>query len=327
MTGAPDIRALDGVEVFAGLTDRQKAELLVGMTPFAASAGEVLWVQGDPSGPLYVLTAGRVHLSVRVAGEDSAPLPDVRAGQVVGTFGLVDRGPRSATATVAEDVTGLLLPAAVFDTARAALRPAAYALLRPLAHELAADARALIDVMAGTSTSGQATLPADYRQRFDIGAPTHRRTQLEGLPAFAGFATEELDRLLEGARWLDVPRGEVLIGRGEAAGALGIVVRGAVQGSVEALDGSMLRLPLTGPGDTMGEIARLDGGPHPVSYVTREPTTVAGLARGRVLRLLDDQDSAGFKMLDLLLATLVATLRRGNRRMVHVQAQQRMVPR
>jgi CRP-like cAMP-binding protein len=65
-------------------------------------AGQRIFSKGDPSDLAYMIVRGRIDISL-----DSGPTPrtltSLGTGEVFGEMGLIDSGPRSATATALED--------------------------------------------------------------------------------------------------------------------------------------------------------------------------------------------------------------------------------
>jgi anti-anti-sigma regulatory factor len=84
------------------------------LEPVAWPAGHVIFRSGEPSSTLYLLTRGRASVHI-VHGEGDIRLVTFAPGAVVGELALLDRGLRSATVTVDEDLTGFALSAAAFD--------------------------------------------------------------------------------------------------------------------------------------------------------------------------------------------------------------------
>jgi CRP-like cAMP-binding protein len=65
--------------------------------------GEVVFAEGDASDLAYLIVRGGVSIHIG-QGEAKRPLAELGAGEVFGEMGLIEDGPRSATA-VAEDYT------------------------------------------------------------------------------------------------------------------------------------------------------------------------------------------------------------------------------
>lgn len=64
-------------------------------------ANEVIFRQGEPGRCAYIIESGRVQVSVRKDGED-LPLTTLGEGEIFGEMAIIDRLPRSATATALE---------------------------------------------------------------------------------------------------------------------------------------------------------------------------------------------------------------------------------
>jgi SulP family sulfate permease len=84
------------------------------LEPVAWPAGHVVFRSGDLGSTLYLVTRGRASVHI-VHGEGDIRLVTFAPGAVIGELALLDRGPRSATVTVDEDMAGFALSAAAFD--------------------------------------------------------------------------------------------------------------------------------------------------------------------------------------------------------------------
>jgi sulfate permease, SulP family len=112
-TGSSAELPLDRVPLLHDFTADQTARLRSWLEPVAWPAGHIIFRYGDPGSSLYLVTRGRasVHL---VHDDGDIRLVTFAAGAVFGELALLDRGPRSATVTVDEDLTGFGLSAASF---------------------------------------------------------------------------------------------------------------------------------------------------------------------------------------------------------------------
>jgi MFS superfamily sulfate permease-like transporter len=98
-------------------------------------AGHVVFRRGDYGSSLYLVTRGRA--SVHVSHDDGdIRLVTFAAGTVFGELALLDRGPRSATITVDEDLSGFGLDEASFTALCEAQPDIAIKLLSALGREL-----------------------------------------------------------------------------------------------------------------------------------------------------------------------------------------------
>jgi SulP family sulfate permease len=109
---SPEI-SLDRLQLLRDFTAEQIERLQPRLEPMAWPAGHVVFRHGDPGSALYLVTSGRasVHL---VHDDGDIRLVTFAAGAVFGELALLDRGPRSATITVDEDLTGFGLSEASF---------------------------------------------------------------------------------------------------------------------------------------------------------------------------------------------------------------------
>lgn len=79
------------------------------------------------------------------------------------------------------------------------------------------------------------------------------RQFLATLPLFAGLSAEQLDALAEATTELHLPRGRVVIERGQSCTGLHAVIYGDVKLSIVSSQGSEKVVELIGPGQSFGE--------------------------------------------------------------------------
>ena len=105
------------------------------LEPVAWPAGHVVFRSGELGSALYLVTRGRASVHI-VHDEGDIRLVTFAPGAVVGELALLDRGPRSATVTVDQDLAGFALSASAFDRLCQRQPDIAIKLLAALGHEL-----------------------------------------------------------------------------------------------------------------------------------------------------------------------------------------------
>ena len=109
------LTALEGADIFCSLTGEQLSRIAAISTEIALSQGTTVFGENSPGDELYVVAQGTVGISVDPAmlGPETTTDPKtvamLRRGQTFGEVALVDQGLRSASATVAEEGTRLLV--------------------------------------------------------------------------------------------------------------------------------------------------------------------------------------------------------------------------
>lgn len=131
---------------------------------------------------------------------------------------------------------------------------------------------------------------------------------LAEVPIFADVQPQELARLADRMRRRTFRRNEVVLHRGDPAGALHIVASGRVKITLPSEEGDETVLALLGAGQCFGEVAALDGGPRSATVTAIEPTETFALLREDLLALA--RESPDFAL--ALIATLAARLRRAD---------------
>lgn len=105
---------------------------------------------------------------------------------------------------------------------------------------------------------------------------------LERVPLFATAAPEQLAEIRRFADEVDVPAGTVLTHEGRHEGYFFVVVSGTIR--IERGGRMINRI---GPGDFLGEIALLDGGPRTATATAETACRLLSLTNERFHHLLD----------------------------------------
>ncbi len=178
--------------------------------------GTVLFREGDPGSEMYVVQRGRVEISARV-GQVEKVLSTLGQGEFLGEMSILNRAPRSATATCVEDCQLLVVDARTFEAMIRASSEIAVRMIQKLAARLAEadrqieslllrDARARVvhhvAVEAARSPGSPLGLdPADLAARLDVdekaAAEVLRTLERTGLisPSQGAWVVPDADRL------------------------------------------------------------------------------------------------------------------------------------
>jgi CRP-like cAMP-binding protein len=131
-------------------------------------------------------------------------------------------------------------------------------------------------------------------------------TVLGAVPLFAAMGPEELTPLASRLRRRTFRRNEVIVHRGDPAGAIHVIRSGRVKVTLPSEEGDETVLALYGPGACFGEIAALDGGPRSATVTAVEATETLALLREDLLAFA--RENPDFAL--ALITTLAARLRR-----------------
>jgi len=104
------VAVLRDVPLFADLDERSVQAVAILAHESAAKAGDVLMLEGEPGDAFYVIVDGTVR--IERAGRQ---IRSLSAGGYLGEIALVDRRPRTATATCVTDVRLLTIRAHEFE--------------------------------------------------------------------------------------------------------------------------------------------------------------------------------------------------------------------
>jgi CRP-like cAMP-binding protein len=98
--------------------------------------GTVLFREGEPGGEMYVVHQGKVAISKRAGGVEKI-LTTLGQGQFLGEMSILNRAPRSATATCVEDCRLLVVDARTFEAMVRSNAEVALRMIQALAARLA----------------------------------------------------------------------------------------------------------------------------------------------------------------------------------------------
>jgi CRP-like cAMP-binding protein len=101
---------LRGVPLFADLDERSLQAVAILAREVSFKAGDVLMVEGEPGEEFYVIVEGTIRIE---AGDRT--IRSMTAGGFLGEIALLDRRPRTATATCVTDARLLEVRAHEFD--------------------------------------------------------------------------------------------------------------------------------------------------------------------------------------------------------------------
>lgn len=160
---------------------------------------------------------------------------------------------------------------------------------------------------------------------------------LQQNPVFGALDPQIIDLLAGMARNHDYQAGEMVFREGEPGGFLIGIISGNVDIRTASKDGQSLNLNRIGPGEIIGEIAFLDGGPRTASGEASEPTRCFAIPRAPFIRLMDERNQLAQQLLVLVcervrwttdtvtdFAFLTPQARLG-RRLLHLAAEDREV--
>lgn len=146
---------LSTLPFFESLPESSRLDVARQLEPVHLLAGELLFRQGDAADALYVVTSGRLRVTVESDGHERA-LYDLGRGAIVGELGLLTERPRSATIHAVRDCDLRRLGVEAFRSLIAANPGLARGVMRLLADRLLA-----VDQML--AVSGPRALPPDSR--------------------------------------------------------------------------------------------------------------------------------------------------------------------
>lgn len=116
---------------------------------------------------------------------------------------------------------------------------------------------------------------------------------LRTVPLFSGLNERELERVSTLADIVDLPADRLLMTQGEHGREMFVLVSGSVR-----IERDGRSLGQRGPGEVLGEIALLDGGPRTATVTLSEPSRLLVLARREFQALMDEFPEIRLRVLE-----------------------------
>jgi CRP-like cAMP-binding protein len=311
---AETIAFLATVPLFEGIPEADLAALARVMRKRELPAGEVLWRKGDEAQAMLLIVDGSVSVSLPLPGARMVELTSLGRGEVLGEVPLRDGGQHSATASVTEPATVLSLSRADFNAEVSRRHPTAFLLKRRIASVACSRLRAQLAGLAvslgGDGGDPMGEMPPASPDLEFCGPPASKYVQR--LASFHAFESLALWGLLTAGRYARCPARRTLIAEGTASTACYLVMNGAVEKEIIRGD-RRIRVGLAGPGQAFGYESLIDGGPSPVTAVTRERTLLLILPQEPFERLFHGETVGSRAFLDVIHRDLMAALRQAQR--------------
>jgi CRP-like cAMP-binding protein len=319
---------LDGVRFFGRMSPEERAAVSALLRPVTFAAGEHLVESNVVPLGLYVIEAGRVRFQIRLPGDTQEPVWEARAGDVLGELSLTLRTLAPVSAVALEETRTWLLEAGVVDGLRQQTSPLAFAILGAMARTMCARVRYVIGIVVGEPAPPGGAEASEHRSRrpsspSSPSCPSYPilesdLAQLAILPLFRGVGPAQLAREAAVFRRLELQRGDPLYTEGEASRGLYVVVRGAMETSVQR-GGEKRRLGIAGPGRLVGELAFVSGRPHVTDAAAKERATLLALDPAAFEALREACAPLALRLFDLVALESTATLMGAGRGRRHVK--------
>lgn len=298
------------------------AELSRAGDPFTLDKGDLLFRQGGPADAAYLVSRGSLQIATRIPGDELTAISMVMPGEVVGEFALLDDRPRSASVRALEATEGLRIPRIRINALVADGWPPALALVVALCRLMAARIRHQLEQIAAASrfecsalrTPG-AGAPPNAIEADDLVA------LIAGVPRLAEWAPHA-GGIAAIAAWQRVAKGGKVIIPGAAAGAIRIVLRGALRAGI-IRDGGIEPIAIHGPGEIAGLIAALDAEGEPLTVEAAEDTVMLAIPAARLAALATDPGPMARAVMAVIGRQLVHDHIRANRHLGRIAALER----
>ena len=136
----------------------------------------------------------------------------------------------------------------------------------------------------------------------DAALPAPRPEVFARTALFGALDTASLERLAAMAKPLSFRNEAVIFRQGDPSRGLYVVERGRVKISASSAEGREIALNLLGPGEVIGEITLVDGGPRTADAIACEPVRLLALDRADLIPFLEQSPALMLRMLAALSA-------------------------
>lgn len=273
--------------MLSGLRDTELAGISGCFTEESIAPGETLYVEGDRATSACFLISGEFEVLKALPGGGAAKIAVIKPGSIIGEMALVAGGTRTATVRATTQATVLTVLHDFFHAALDQISVPAYKILRSVIHNMAVrldehqerileqwDCDACIppkvgaDAAAAVVAEGTGQPPSFDFQRF-----------LPVVPFFVPFSVSETDRIVSKAKVVELARGRYLYREATPTRSCFVIVRGAIETSVNR--DRRYQLSILGPGRICGVN----------SLITEQRHKSDARARSDVLLLAFDQSA------------------------------------
>ena len=303
---------LGTVRLLEGVTSADLAELARVMRRRTLRDGELLWREGQQGNGMALIVDGQVSVTKALPNDRTVELAKLGSGQVLGEIPLIDGGEYISTARVTEAATVLSLSRPDFAALVSRRHPSAFALKRRVAAVATADLRGRLGNLAAALGVQDADEPAPTSAELEFCDPPDSR-YVRRMATFSTFDPLALWGFLTAGRYARCPKGRTLVAEGAAPAACYLTINGAVESVLIRGDGR-IRVEMAGPGRAFGYEGLIDGGPSPLTAISRERALLLVLSEESFHRLFHEETDVSHVFLDVINRNLTASLRQALRR-------------
>lgn len=125
-------------------------------------------------------------------------------------------------------------------------------------------------------------------------------TQLLKFPLFAGLSHEQAEALSSMLRPVNLQPHQALFWVGDPGEDFYVIQHGKISVTYPDHSGREMTLATLGPGDFLGEISLLDGGPRTATARANNEATLYRLGRGDFLKFISEHPSVAIQMMTVL---------------------------
>ncbi|WP_230467691.1 cyclic nucleotide-binding domain-containing protein [Lujinxingia vulgaris] len=316
VAAAQETSWLARADVFAGLSEEQRAMLAPVFRTRDLQAGEVVCKQGDAGDYLAVVTAGELSVRVQREGHET----EVRVlglHEVFGEMSCLDPAPRSAAVVARVDSRVKMLSRtmlnALHTNAPALFSGVVRGVANRVAERLEATNARIEELLATKRSPTQPRQPSLAQLQSDLsrGRPHQGEVMLEAVGALKPFSARDLEVLKTVSVARAFAPGEIICLQGEPARAAFVVASGRVD-VLRAVNQKIYQLARVEEGSLLGQLALLRDARRSATLRAVDDVVILGLARDRFEALLAAQSPLAIAFQEIVTIAGIQQLRMAN---------------
>ncbi len=314
------VQFMQRVPLFVGLDADDLRYVLRAARRLEYVSGATMLRQGQPADSALFMEYGRAQVISALPGGGATVIAELGAGSMLGEMALLESGVRSADVVACEPSACWCMERDAFRMLIAQGNRAVLEINHRITLSLCQRLRALNGRMLALSAPQQLAPAAAANGCQRLACAFDFRAFLGVLPVLRNFSTEEIEELLAAAQVFDLPRGASLFEAGASSTACYVVVRGALEISLDQ-DGIYRRIGILGPGRLCGILALIEGQCHSMSASAREHATLLEIPHATFKGYYEGAARGALKFQQAINQELLQSLTRTNNHLTRLISQ------
>jgi CRP-like cAMP-binding protein len=277
--------------------------------------------QGEKSAGLYVIIHGIAVVTTRTLGKDVLNLLTIEHGNFVGEIGALVKGIYTTTVIANTEVEALLIPNEYFEMLSFFFPETKYKISKSVTEEVCNRLKIIHQRIVNyiqqenlkhTSLYEDIIKSLVAKKTITFEEATIDIKLLRENEFFKIFSDKEFTTLVEHSELILVPKNFTLRKAGEINLSCHIILRGAVQSSIEQ-NNKIAKLSIFEPVELFSSISMIDNSPALLNYTTREKTILLQIDPSHLTNIQTTNRELWLKIYELICKSFVRLERMANK--------------